>query len=162
MGGCWETGLSANAPIEAVFLDSESHDPLVCFVIDLYARDGSRPQSLEESLARKGDLIFGNQTYQRLQALVRESELRAQLAHLMEQLPKQRRKRAGGVPLNPRPPQAHILHLSYRASPDEAGPERPYDLSPASVDLRWRAGALDMAEALRVLAQASGLRKPSG
>jgi len=49
-------GLSANAPIEA--LANHAAKGLV-FVIDLFARDGERPRSLEDALARKNDIMFG-------------------------------------------------------------------------------------------------------
>jgi hypothetical protein len=38
------------------------------FVVDLFARDGSRPDSLEDAFARKSDLLFSNQTLERLEA----------------------------------------------------------------------------------------------
>jgi NTE family protein len=52
------------------------------FVVDLYPRDGKRPVNLETALARKTDLIFGNQTYLRLEAFRRELLLRHEIAHL--------------------------------------------------------------------------------
>jgi NTE family protein len=43
-----------------------------------------------------------------------------------------------------------LVHLSYRAPAHEAGPEKPFDFSRANLADRWQAGALDMAEAIRV------------
>src|SRR5205807_7069990 len=58
-------GLAANAPIEAL----RDHDgALTCFVLDLFPREGERPKDLESALARKSDLTFANQTWQRLEA----------------------------------------------------------------------------------------------
>src|SRR4029078_4095477 len=56
-------GLSANAPIEAVANDASDK---IIFLIHLFARDGERPRSCEDALARKNDILFGNQTMQRL------------------------------------------------------------------------------------------------
>jgi NTE family protein len=57
-------GLSANAPVEAVLVAGEgipnTASNLVCFIVDLFARDGSRPADLESALQRKNDLLFGN------------------------------------------------------------------------------------------------------
>jgi hypothetical protein len=42
-----------------------------------------------------------------------------------------------------------LFYLSYRAPREEAGPEKPFDLSRGSLEGRWRAGFLDMQEALQ-------------
>ena len=120
-------GLAANAPIEA--LRSRADGPLTCFVVDLFARDGARPADLETAAARKNDLVFANQTWQRLEAYCREQELRAQLAT--------------GKDL-----RTTIYYLSYRPEWSEAGSERPYDYSSRSIATRWSAGEADMAAAL--------------
>jgi hypothetical protein len=41
-----------------------------------------------------------------------------------------------------------VCYLSYRAAADEAGPEKLFDLSEATVKMRWQTGALDMHEAI--------------
>jgi len=41
-----------------------------------------------------------------------------------------------------------VFYLSYRAPPEEAGPEKAFDLSRSTIETRWRAGRLDMQEAL--------------
>ena len=108
-------GLSANAPIEA--LGDDVPNGLI-FVIDLFARDGERPRTLEDALARKNDILFGNQTMQRLQLF----------------------SRSGRV--------GPVVYLSYRPSDEEAGPEKTFDLSRSTIAGRWAAGAADMRAAL--------------
>jgi NTE family protein len=140
-------GLSANAPIEALHLSDEA-DGLTCFVLDLYARDGERPHDLESAMSRKNDLIFSNQTWQRLVAYQRELELRARL-----------------VTSTPRPgPQtaagATILYLSYRPRLEEAGAERGFDYSSRMLDRRWQIGVLDMQEALTQLKAINDIASP--
>src|SRR6185312_9546545 len=56
-------GLAVNAPLEPI-LDEQRQGTV--FVVDLFARDGDRPRGLEASLERKNALLFGNQTYARL------------------------------------------------------------------------------------------------
>jgi NTE family protein len=129
-------GLCANAPFEPVLAEEQNHREWT-FVVDLYARDGGRPSGLESALARKNDLLFGNQTYTRLRAVQRERELRDEIARLTKP------NAASAAPRKP------IFYLSYRAPPEEAGPEKPFDLSRASIEHRWREGKLDMQEALR-------------
>jgi len=109
-------GLCANAPIEALF--DEIGDEDLTFVIDLFARDGIRPNSLEEAVERKNDLMFGNQTFARLQAYCDSGKL------------------------------GNVLYLSYRPMSDEAGPEKLFDFSAGSLNSRWDAGSADMIEAL--------------
>ena len=53
--------LAANTPLDLV-LDDNADDELLCFVVELFARQGSRPQTLAASANRAADLIFGNQT----------------------------------------------------------------------------------------------------
>lgn len=107
-------GLSANAPVEALGDDA----PNLIFVIDLFARDGERPRTLEDALARKNDILFGNQTMQRLQLL----------------------SATGRV--------GPLVYLSYRPSEEEAGPERTFDLSRSTIAGRWAVGVGDMRAAL--------------
>jgi NTE family protein len=142
-------GLSANAPIEPVLSDPAT-DRGTCFVIDLFARDGMRPRTLQAAMERKSDLIFGNQTWQRLDAFRRERQLRAQIAALAAKLqteaPGQSKRDVAG--LAPPADNLNVLHLSYRSQCDEAGPEKAFDLSTGTIKRRWREGALDMALAL--------------
>src|SRR5206468_13052393 len=71
-------GLSLNAPFDPI-LASESEGDLLLYVIDLYARDGERPESLESAIERKNDLLFGNQTIIRLKYCAELRRLRKQL-----------------------------------------------------------------------------------
>jgi NTE family protein len=45
-----------------------------------------------------------------------------------------------------------LMHLSYRAPIHEAGPEKAFDFSRASLADRWETGFHDMAEAVRIAA----------
>jgi NTE family protein len=117
-------GLSANAPIEALANDASDN---IIFVIDLFARDGERPRSFEDALARKNDILFGNQTMQRL-AMVTA---------------------AGRV--------GPVIYLSYRPHEAEAGPEKTFDLSRGTISERWAAGAADMESALKQIGDGGSL-----
>lgn len=57
-------GLSLNAPFDPLLA---SDLPMDLYVVDLFARDGALPASLERAAERKTDLMFANQTYLRLQ-----------------------------------------------------------------------------------------------
>jgi len=143
-------GLSANAPIEALLQDRPERD-IDCFVVDLFPREGVRPNDLETAIARKSDLTFANQTWLRLEAFRREEQLRAQI-----------REASGGPQL-----RTTIYYLSYRPDLSEAGPERTFDYSGRSTAARWYAGEADMRAALAVAAPSKetriiAIRRPPG
>ncbi len=117
-------GLSLNAPFDSVMASPVDRD-LHLFVLDLYARDGKRPNSLEAAAERKNDLLFGNQTFIRLGTCVELRRLRRQLAG-----------RAGAGD--------NIVLLSYRPGLEEPGPEKSFELSPTAFAQRWNAGMADM------------------
>jgi NTE family protein len=114
-------GLSLNAPFDP-FLSSDIDKDLLLYVVDLFARDGPRPNSLEAAAERKNDLMFGNQTAIRLKYF---AELR--------RLQKQAAGRAEGS-------GDHIVLLSYRPGMEEPGPEKSFELSATAVGQRWNAG----------------------
>ena len=134
-------GLAANAPLEAAFEDLGPDEDVICFVLDLFARDVGPPRTLAEAGALRRDLLFCNPTHRALEALRREDALRRRLAE------------AGGgpAPAEARRGATAVLHLSHLPASGEAGVERHFDFSRTSLDARRRAGAEDMARALDLL-----------
>jgi len=145
-------GLASNAPLD-LLLAEPGGGPLLCYVIELFARQGSRPRSLAASAARAGDLAFGNQTLRLLEACAREYRLRALVGRLAEELPPDRRASPGIAPLlaEAAPRELTFLLLGYRAGLDEAGPGKAFDFSHVTLTERWRAGEDAMREGLRRL-----------
>jgi NTE family protein len=146
-------GLSCNAPADLVLREPEGGSDLLCFVVDLFARQGHRPRSLAAALNRAVDLMFGSQTWLALEAWRRERELRETAGRLIARLPPESRDgpeaeqllrggAAGAVT---------VLYLAYRASTDEAGVAKAFDFSQATLADRWRAGRAHMRAALRTL-----------
>ncbi|SFR75785.1 patatin-like phospholipase family protein [Sphingomonas jatrophae] len=123
-------GFAANAPLEP-FLASDRIQPSTPLVIlvDLFSPDDAAPTSLEASLARSQDLLFAMQTRLRLEALVRERALEARIA--------------------PEVAGTDLFHISYRPLPHEAGSEKAYDLSRATLRDRQAVGTRDAARLLR-------------
>ncbi|MGC2086479.1 MAG: patatin-like phospholipase family protein [Bradyrhizobium sp.] len=137
--GRWlaDGGLSINAPFDPVLTEPAS---LRLYVIDVFARDGEVPASLEAASERKSDLMMGNQTYQRLRLGLSARRLRWQLEqHEM--------------------PDDTIYLLSYRPGAEEAGPEKSFDFSRSAIAQRWRAGGLDMQQADRAFRESDGIRQ---
>jgi NTE family protein len=147
-------GLIANAPIESILLDPGREGDLLCFVVDLFSPDGGRPRTLEEAAARRWDLLFGNQSRQRLKDLEFAFRLRSGLARLARELgPKARQDPDIAAILDEASEgNALVVYLSYRAPEHEAGPEKAFDFSQATLADRWAAGSRDMAEAVRLAA----------
>jgi len=119
-------GLSLNAPFDPI-IETDLQKDLLLYVIDLYARDGTRPNSLEAAVERKNDLLFGNQTFIRLKYCCELRKLRKQLEN----------GQASGS-------SDRIVLLSYRPGLEEPGPEKTFELSPTALAQRWKAGFLDM------------------
>jgi NTE family protein len=130
-------GLALNAPFDPILeTDNESFR---LFVLDLFPRDGERPRSLETAAERKSDLMFGNQTVLRLKDKMKIRALQRKLSQS-------------------KLPEDDVFLLSYRAGRDEPGPEKSYNFSRHSIASRWRAGRLDMLEALTSGGGTGGLR----
>ncbi len=148
-------GLASNAPLDLI-LDDPAYDGALCFVIDLFAPEGSRPHTLGASLSRATDLAFGNQTRRLLEAQEREQRLRAAIGRLSEMLPRGLRDRpdVAALLIEGRRRQTEMHHLSYRAGLDEAGPAKVLDFSRATLADRWRAGEDAMRAALQTLGPA--------
>ena len=152
-------GLAANAPVDAVLGEpwqAEDGD-LLCFVLDLFAREGGRPRSLEAAVMRRRDLIFANQSRNSLEAQRRQHRLRAMIGRLATRLPPEVRDDPDVAPILAEGSEraVTVFHLSYRAPKDEAA-DKPFDFSRTTLTDRWRAGELDMAEALRRLPDLRG------
>ncbi len=127
-------GLVANAPIE-IPLEDKSDDDLLCFLVELFSAQGARPRTLEEAAGRQLDLMLANQTRQALRSL--------EGAHSKGRAVK-------------------ILHLSYRPLPAEVPAQKHFDFSGAALEQRWRAGRLDMEEAILLASQATGTGRRAG
>lgn len=137
IAGKWlaDGGFSLNAPFDPVL---EATTSLRLYIIDLFARDGQAPDSIEAATERKSDLTFGNQTFYRLRHALEARQLRAELQGLA--------------------PDDQIYLLSYRPGLEEAGPEKSFDLSETAMAQRWRAGFLDM-QAAEAAPDRDGIRR---
>jgi NTE family protein len=120
-------GLSLNAPFDPI-LDGDVDGDLLMFVVDLYARDGAGPRSLEAAAERKSVLLFGNQSVIRLR-------LGAQLRQLRRKGKSGQGEAAG----------EKIVLLSYRPGLEEPGPEKPFELR----RLGWRSAGMRVCSTCR-------------
>ena len=147
-------GLVANAPVETALRGEGNDRDALCFVIDVFSPEGGRPANLEEAAARRWDLMFGNQSRQELQRLEREYRLHWALGQLAEQLGPELRStpELSSILAERVQHTVTLLHLSYRPARHEAGPEKPFDFSRASLMDRWEAGSRDMEEAIHLAA----------
>lgn len=143
-------GLSSNTPLDLV-LDEPGDSELVCFIIDLFERRGSRPTSLADALARALDLVFGNQSQSLLDKQREVHRLRADIQRLGALLSPTARSKPGvaeilaGAATHPK----LALYLGQRAALDEAGAGKIFDYSDVTLAERWQRGADHMQAALQ-------------
>ncbi len=146
-------GLSTNAPLDLVLDEPARPEDLVCFVLDLFAREGGRPRSLADAAARALDLLFSGQSDLLLEGRQREHRLRAMIGQLSAQLPLGLREdpQVAAVLAEGCTRAPTVFHLAYRAPAGEAGVQKTFDFSRTALAGRWEAGARDMRAALGVL-----------
>lgn len=149
-----DAGFAANAPVEAVLNGEADREDLLCFVVDLFSSHGIRPDTVEAAASRQWELLFGNQSREKLERLEREWRLRHALGALAEKLGPDFEAGADIAALLPegRPRAVNVLHLAYRPRSYEAGPEKGFDFSQGTLGDRWKVGIGDM-EAAIVLAK---------
>lgn len=142
-------GLGANTPLDLVLDDSADHGDMLCFVVELFARQGSRPHTLAASASRAGDLAFGNQTRRILEGRQREYRLRSLIGQLSAHLPAEVRETAevAKVLAEGRTDRTAVTIVAYRAGLDEAGLFKVFDFSRATLADRWLAGEAAMRDA---------------
>ena len=139
--------------MEIVLGDRTGDDDVVCFVLDLFARDHGPPASVEHAAELRLDFFMGSPTHRVLEALRREDTLRRLLAAAAEAFPSGSNPNADSGALNAgRRGSTTVLHLSYRSAPGEAGLEKQFDFSRGSLSARREAGAADMSHAMQLLA----------
>lgn len=134
-------GLSSNAPLDLVVAEAAGRD-LRCFVVDLFAAEGSRPHTLAASASRAGDLAFGNQSRRLLEGHEQSDHLRQLIAKLGDLLPPDTRARpeVAMILAEGRAEPTDITYIGYRAGLDEAGLGKVFDFSTATINDRWDAG----------------------
>ena len=151
-------GLAANTPLDLVLDDGVPNGgatadgadrEMLCFVVELFARQGSRPHTLAASASRAGDLAFGNQTRRILEGRQREYRLRGLIGRLAAHLPPE----VSGDPeiaailAEGRTDRTTVVTIAYRAGLDEAGLFKVFDFSRATLADRWKAGEAAMRDA---------------
>lgn len=147
--------LGANTPLDLV-LDESGTRELLCFVVELFALQGSRPHTLAASASRAGDLAFGNQTRRLLEGRQREHRLRGLLGQLATRLPNELRDEPeiAAILAEGRVNCVTVATIAYRAGLDEAGMLKPFDFSRATLKDRWTAGEDAMRHAIATVGAA--------
>ena len=142
-------GLGANTPLDLV-LDNNGNREMLCFVVELFARQGSRPHTLAASANRAVDLAFGNQTRRILEGRQREYRLRDLIGTLEKRLSPEMRAdpEVAALLAEGRTERTTVVTVAYRAGLDEAGLFKAFDFSRATLRDRWAAGEAAMRDAV--------------
>jgi NTE family protein len=143
--GCF----GANTPLDLILNESADGNAL-CFVVELFARQGSRPHSLAAAASRATDLAFGNQTRRILEGRQREYHLKNLIGQLGEKLTPEMRDEAkvSAILSEGKVGQTTVVIIAYRAGLDEAGLLKPFDFSRATLTDRWANGESAMEGAI--------------
>ena len=154
--------LSANTPLDLVLEDDRDQE-LLCFVVELFARQGSRPHTLAAAANRAGDLAFGNQTRRILEGREREYRLRGLIGQLAAHLPDAVREDpdVASILAEGRSSRATVATIAYRGGLDEAGLFKGFDFSRATLNDRWAAGKAAMQHAMSAVEQQAGDPAPA-
>lgn len=134
-----DSGYTNNLPLDPLFATEPERD-LLCIASDLFGLQAPRPASLDAVLERANDLIFASAGRRAIAGLSREYALRERL--------------------DPHGPAVTLLHLAYKAGPDQLA-AKSFDFSPSSIRDRWEAGTRDMTQGAQWLADAPETR-PEG
>ncbi len=148
-------GLGANTPLDLVLDESDARE-MLCFVVELFERHGSRPHTLGASASRAGDLAFGSQTRRILEGRQREHHLRGLLGQLAARLPDDLRDEpaVAAILAEGRSRRTTVATIGYRGGLDETGLLKPFDFSRATLDDRWAAGSAAMQQAITAVSAA--------
>lgn len=149
--------LGANTPLDLV-LDGNPDGEVLCFVVELFARQGSRPHTLAAAANRAADLAFSNQTRRILEGRQREYHLRGLIGQLAARLPVELREDAdvAAILAEGRTERVTIATVAYRAGLDEAGLFKMFDFSLATLSDRWGAGEAAMRDAVAAVSSMPG------
>jgi NTE family protein len=131
-------GLASNVPLDVVLIGPAACSSR-CFVVDLFAAEGSRPHTLAASASRAGDLAFGNQSKRLLEGIVREHRLRALIGRLGSLLPPELccHSDIAAILAEGCSDTPEITYITYRAKLDEAGLGKTFDFSRVTIAERW-------------------------
>ncbi len=142
-------GLACNVPLEAEIGPAQHGSPQpLCFAMDLFTAGGGQPMPLNQAVESSLDMVFGMQTRMRLQGLVREWDLKAQLREATKSSTARDGELAG----------VDLFMMPYRGGDDDAGFGKPFDLSPATLSDRMEEGRRAARSALELAHRVSGDR----
>jgi NTE family protein len=143
--GCF----GANTPLDLI-LDESADGEVLCFVVELFARQGSRPHSLAAAASRATDLAFGNQTRRILEGRQREYHLKNLIGQLGKKFPPEMREEAevSAILSAGKADKTTVAIIAYHAGLDEAGLLKPFDFSRATLTDRWANGEAAMKTAI--------------
>ncbi|AHF85403.1 hypothetical protein E0I74_33115 [Rhizobium laguerreae] len=110
----FDPGIVANLPLLPLF-SKEPQEEVLCICLDLFPQRGQVPTSLDETVRRATDVLFGSQSRRALR------ELKTLL---------------GGARDGP---SITVIHVAYGIQSEEVG-LKTFDFSRRSHDMRWEAG----------------------
>lgn len=145
----WDGGVYSNSPLE-VFLDDESKQDALCFMVDLWDPTEARPASIAEAMARYKNIQYASRSHEQLLMHQKIQDMQRAIRTLSEHLPAAERKNKelqGLINLGC-DHTINVVHLIMKAMPDDHY-FKDVDFSTATVQARWDNGVHDCKRALK-------------
>lgn len=88
----WDGGITSNTPIE-VILDPAPRESTLCFMVNLWRRAGTPPQSIADAVAREKEIRYASRFRHEIESFRHRHDLRRAVRELYNALPEAERRR---------------------------------------------------------------------
>ena len=145
----WDGGVYSNSPLD-VFLEEGANRDALCFMIDLWNPNESRPTSIAETLTRYKDIQYASRSVEQLRLHRKSQDLQRAIRALGQHLPADVRSQPEVQELLHKGCEhtINVIHLVMKALACDNS-FKDIDFSQSTVDTRWNAGMEDCHRALR-------------
>lgn len=144
----WDGGVLSNTPVEAVFDDNPRRSSIV-FAIHMWRPEGAEPRSIWEVANREKDLRYTSRVSNNVARQRQIHRLRHVISELTARLPPEVRADPEVAALSAWgcPTRMHVVRLLAPRLPNEDH-LKDIDFTASGIERRWKAGLMDMRDAL--------------
>lgn len=145
----WDGGVYSNSPLD-VFLDEESKEDALCFMVDLWDPTETRPSSIAETMNRYKSIQYASRSQEQLLMHKKLQDMQRAIRTLSEHLPASERKKKELKSIMELGCEhtVNVVHLIMKALPDDHY-FKDVDFSAGTIQARWEAGLHDCTRALK-------------
>jgi len=143
----WDGGISSNTPLANIF-DGSVGGKIMCFVVNLFSNEAQTPQTMEQVIARKKDLVYASRYKQVLNYFLEVSKLRHMIRHMCEVHQDLKSYPGAAEICAARPMALNVVRFQYRDPPYELWC-KDFEFSQESLTDRYKCGYEDVQRALQ-------------